>query len=141
MEIKKCSKCGETKGLDCFSKNSTKKDGLQNQCKTCNSVYGQINKETIAATKKAHHKANKERLNAISRDNHHKNKEERNATSRAYREENREIFVHYSKVEMDGFKILLPDLRVSFEIMPGKREGTVEASNVKIIPQEFKETK
>lgn len=55
-------------------------------------------------------------------------------------EENKEIFVHYSKVEMDGFKTLLPDLRVSFEISPGKRDGTIEASNVKIIPQEFKET-
>ncbi len=54
-------------------------------------------------------------------------------------EENREIFVHYSKVEMDGFKTLLPDLRVSFEISPGKREGSIEANNVKIVPQEFKD--
>jgi len=51
-------------------------------------------------------------------------------------EENREIFVHYSKVAMEGFKTLLPDLRVEFEITPGKRDGTIEAMNVKIIPKE-----
>ena len=37
-------------------------------------------------------------------------------------QENHEIFCHFSSIEMDGFKTLLPDLRVSFEIAPGKRE-------------------
>ncbi|MHA1721015.1 MAG: hypothetical protein DRO88_06920 [Promethearchaeia archaeon] len=55
-------------------------------------------------------------------------------------QENHEIFCHYSSIEMDGFKTLLPDLRVSFEVVPGKKEGSVEAKNVKIAPPEF-ETK
>ena len=50
-------------------------------------------------------------------------------------EANHEIFVHYSQVEIEGFKTLLPDLRVSFSISEGKRPGTVEAINVKILPQ------
>jgi CspA family cold shock protein len=49
-----------------------------------------------------------------------------------------EIFVHYSALEMDGFKTLLPDLKVSYEVTFGRREGSIEARNVKIIPFEFK---
>ena len=49
-------------------------------------------------------------------------------------DENHEIFVHYSQVEIEGFKTLLPDLHVSFTVSEGKRPGTVEAINVKILP-------
>ena len=52
-------------------------------------------------------------------------------------QENHELFCHYSSIEMEGFKTLLPELRVSFKIAPGKREGTVEAKNVKIAPPIF----
>lgn len=52
-------------------------------------------------------------------------------------QENHEIFVHYSQIQMEGFKTLLPDLRVQFEVVPGKKEGRVEARDVKIIPPEF----
>ncbi len=52
-------------------------------------------------------------------------------------QENHEIFCHYSSIEMEGFKTLLPELRVSFEVEPGKREGSVEAKNVKIALPEF----
>ena len=52
-------------------------------------------------------------------------------------QENHEIFCHYSSIEMDGFKTLLPELRVSFEVAPGKRDGSVEAKNVKIAPPIF----
>jgi len=49
----------------------------------------------------------------------------------------REIFVHYSSIIMEGFKTLLPQLRVEFEVAPGKKEGTIEAKNVKVIPPDF----
>jgi len=35
MESKRCSKCGEIKPVSEFSKNKSKKDGLQDWCKTC----------------------------------------------------------------------------------------------------------
>ena len=35
METKKCPKCGQEKQLDHFSKDSTKRDGLQIVCKAC----------------------------------------------------------------------------------------------------------
>lgn len=34
--MKKCSKCQQNKNLEEFNKNSSKKDGLNNQCKDCN---------------------------------------------------------------------------------------------------------
>lgn len=33
--MKRCSKCGETKALDLFSKNNREKDGLRRHCKSC----------------------------------------------------------------------------------------------------------
>ncbi|MHA1520461.1 MAG: cold-shock protein [Promethearchaeota archaeon] len=52
-------------------------------------------------------------------------------------EADHEIFVHYSHVNMSGFKTLLPDLRVKFEVVPGVKKGSVEAREVTIIPPEF----
>lgn len=51
---------------------------------------------------------------------------------------NHEIFVHYSSVVMDGFKTLLPSLRVEFDVVQGRKDGSIEAKNVKIIPPEDK---
>ena len=52
-------------------------------------------------------------------------------------EANHEIFVHYSQVNMEGFKTLLPDLHVSFAVAEGKHPGTAEAVHVKILPPRF----
>lgn len=38
-DMKKCSTCGETKTVDKFSKKSRMKDGLNSQCKSCQSDY------------------------------------------------------------------------------------------------------
>jgi len=58
---KKCGKCGEVKSANEFSKNASKKDGKQNQCKACEKSYKQANKEKIAEYHKAYHQANKEK--------------------------------------------------------------------------------
>ncbi len=51
----------------------------------------------------------------------------------AAEEEQEEIFVHWKQIEMDGFKTLLPGLKVQFEVGPGQKDDTVEAKNVKIV--------
>lgn len=51
--------------------------------------------------------------------------------------DNHEIFVHFSSVVMDGFKTLLPGLRCQFEIAEGRKQGSIEAKNVKIVPPDF----
>ncbi len=45
---------------------------------------------------------------------------------------NREIFVHYSSIDMQGYKVLLPGLRVKYEIKEGKKKGSIEATNVSV---------
>lgn len=47
-------------------------------------------------------------------------------------EEQKEIFVHYSSIIMEGFKTLLPGLKVEFDVEPGLKEDSIEAKNVKI---------
>jgi hypothetical protein len=37
--MKRCSKCGEVKSCDQFSRNATRRDGLQHNCKSCQSDY------------------------------------------------------------------------------------------------------
>ena len=39
MDGKKCTKCGEVKPLDEFSKNSRNNDGLNYRCRECDAVY------------------------------------------------------------------------------------------------------
>ena len=46
-----------------------------------------------------------------------------------------EIFVHFSAIVMEGFKTLLPGLKVEFDVEPGKKDNTVEAKNVRIKSQ------
>ena len=50
---------------------------------------------------------------------------------------NHEIFVHYSSIIMDGFRTLLPQLRVKFTVLEGQKEGSIEAKNVEVIPPDF----
>ena len=54
---KKCSKCGILQELNCFSKNKTRKDGLQGFCKTCqaNYRYLQRNKQYFIKYHKTHY--------------------------------------------------------------------------------------
>jgi len=45
MSTKYCYMCGETKPTIEFSKNKSKKDGFQDECKPCNRSYGKRGKE------------------------------------------------------------------------------------------------
>src|SRR4051812_48457382 len=43
--MRKCYKCGDLKSLECFSKNSGRKDGLSPQCKECHKVMRRVHYE------------------------------------------------------------------------------------------------
>lgn len=45
--MKKCSRCKKDKDLNLFNKNSSRKDGKQHMCKSCESEYGQENIKRI----------------------------------------------------------------------------------------------
>jgi len=72
---KKCGKCGEVKSANEFSKNASKKDGKQNQCKACEKSYKQANKEKIAEYHKSYKQANKEKIAEYHKAYHQANKE------------------------------------------------------------------
>lgn len=67
METKLCTKCGKVKSVSEFSKNSSKKDGLQSMCKECVRKYKQKhyaeNKQYYLEKAKAYREAGRERLN------------------------------------------------------------------------------
>lgn len=64
---KKCSKCNRTKILAAFSKDKTRKDGVQATCKTCVKQYRQENAEKIAEYYKQYHQENAEKLAKYSK--------------------------------------------------------------------------
>ena len=44
-----------------------------------------------------------------------------------------DVFVHFSSIQMDGFKTLDEGDRVEFEVGPGKKPGETQALNVRKI--------
>lgn len=86
--LKRCTKCGEFKTREEFSRNKNAKDGLQNQCKACNRGYAIANKERISERARKYRAANKERQAEYSRAHYIANKErvaERNAANKDHR--------------------------------------------------------
>jgi hypothetical protein len=92
--MKTCSKCGEEKSLDSFSKNRAQSDGLCGHCKPCIKEYRKSynqRKHVKEASRKAglkHYYANREKRAAENRDFHIANREAISASKKKYRAEN-----------------------------------------------------
>ena len=82
--MKTCTKCGETKPLDQFSKDRRSKDGCQLKCKSCNRAYYLANRERIAKRDEAYRKANQEKIAQRNRAYYEANRERISEQSRAY---------------------------------------------------------
>ena len=95
--MKVCSKCKELKAVELFSKNRTKKHGLQNQCKSCMKAAAAVNKEYIRAAQKEYYEANKEKLLGNMKVYYASNKEKFNASSKAWKKANREKVSAYNR--------------------------------------------
>lgn len=67
-EEKRCPKCGDTKPVAAFSRDKTRKDGLQTRCKTCdvtaNAAWQRANPEKVKAKHAAWGQANPEKIKA-----------------------------------------------------------------------------
>jgi len=109
-QSKPCTKCKETKPVDCFSTRVASKDNLSPRCKLCSSAYDAVyyaahseriiarthayeksNTEKIANTKRAYQKKHKARLNAISRSRYEANKASATVYSSAYKKAHPEV--------------------------------------------------
>jgi 5-methylcytosine-specific restriction endonuclease McrA len=96
-QSKLCTKCGETKALADFSKNSTTKDGLQKQCKACNRAYQEANRERISARDKARRLVDGDKMRAQSRANWAKHRDKRISYMRNRYQERREEYQTYNR--------------------------------------------
>lgn len=83
-----CVKCQEYKTSNEFSKNKTKKDGLNNYCKACQKKYREKNKEKNHQYQKEYRKNNSQRLQINNKKYREKNKNKIQKRDREYRRKN-----------------------------------------------------
>lgn len=111
---KVCSKCKETKSIECFGNSSSTKDGLHAWCKECvknhNKNYRAKNREEIKESKKRYREEHKERISEHEREYYQKNKEKIKQKSKNYRKENREYVKEYNKKYHEENKEKLKEL-------------------------------
>lgn len=95
--MKTCSKCGETKSLKDFGKDSARKDGLRAYCRMCNSKSAQEwyrkNPEKAAQTSKAYAQKTFSRRKEYSRQWQMHNKEHLREYNKLKHLENRETII------------------------------------------------
>ena len=103
METQKCIKCLESKNIEQFCKDKSKKNGRNNRCRQCASEYkaihysinqdkikahrSQWNKETGYSAK--HYRQNKEKIKKINAEYYQKNKDKRIEYTKQYYAENK----------------------------------------------------
>ena len=78
---KKCTKCGEVKGLEYFAKNSKGKHGVRGRCKDCGKGY---NKSYYQEYKRKWAKENKEYKKEYKRKHYQENKERYKECNKEY---------------------------------------------------------
>lgn len=88
--LKRCSKCGEWKSPDLFSKDRSRKDGLNVHCKACNAIYRAQNADSIREFKRRWEAENRERLREHKRNYDEANREKVRDRQRRYRADNLE---------------------------------------------------
>ena len=78
METKRCTKCGEVKGLEEFHRTSRTKSGAVAACKVCRlahaKVYWEVQKKSISARTVARRANNIDLENKRKRDYYHKHR-------------------------------------------------------------------
>lgn len=103
MQTKICTKCKEPKTIDCFSKNKSKKDGLQHLCKACIKKNNIKDKEKIRKRNQKWNKNNPERKKELSvawrAENQVSIKENRRIWNKEHNQEIREYY--NNKLETD----------------------------------------
>ncbi len=100
-EIKKtkvCTKCKKLKYFVEFYKDKSKKDELQNRCKTCTKDYSIEHKKEICKRVQRYNLAQKERIDIYKKQYYIENKEEIKIKKRKYYEANKTKINNISKV-------------------------------------------
>ena len=97
MKSKKCSKCGEVKTVDCFSKDKGKKDGLMSNCKECIKKYRQENKNEILKKRKKRYQKNKQKALEWQKKHYQENRKKTLERVKKYYQKNKKKRREYIK--------------------------------------------
>lgn len=89
---KNCKKCNQVKPVDCFSKRSQMKDGLEHVCKSCIAAKNQNDKEKNAVRHKKYREANKQKVRQATLNWQINNPESYKRSKNKWRLENPEKF-------------------------------------------------
>lgn len=93
MSGKRCTGCGEVKGVESFSRDRSRKDGLQPRCKTCKRRHYEENREAVLERQHRYREKNHEAVLGRQRRYYEENREAALEYHRRYREENREAIL------------------------------------------------
>ena len=88
--FKQCSKCGEIKHINRFSKSKKGKYGVSKRCKECDKIYREENKEFILLKQKEWRDNNKEYIKEKNKQYYEEYKEELKEKNKQYYEEHKE---------------------------------------------------
>ncbi len=105
-DTKKCTKCGEEKPatLEFFARDKKGKRGIRSQCKDCDKLYREKNKEKIKEGKKLYRENNKEKVKEREKLRYENNKEKILECHKLYRENNPEKIKEISKLYYENNK-------------------------------------
>lgn len=100
--MKKCYKCKEEKQLQEFSKDKSKKDGLNSACKVCSKVmvqsYHKQNREKVKSSRKIYNEKNRDKNREYWESYYTLNKEALLGKASKWYQENKEDYLEYRKV-------------------------------------------
>lgn len=107
VKMKKCTKCGIEKELECFSKRKDAKDGYRGHCKECRRLFKQQfyqdNKEQITVRDKQYRQDNKEQISFKRRQYRLANPEKFTMKNKRYYLKNKErINIHNKQYKLDN---------------------------------------
>ena len=111
MSRKKCTGCGDVKDYAEFSRDKTKKDGLQCRCKSCNRRYREEHRERLRECNRRYYRENREALRECSRRYNEENREAVLERNRRYREEHRERLREYHRRYNEEHREVLTEVK------------------------------
>ena len=92
--LKKCSKCGEVKGVEDYRKDNQKSDGLYSSCRLCVSIayknYYIINSHKVRELSLLYNSNNRLKVQLSTKKYRNKNKDRLNELQKKYRMENKD---------------------------------------------------
>ena len=97
MSGKRCPGCGSVKLAEFFSRNKSRKDGLQSQCKDCARLWREENREAVIEGRRRYRKENLEAERERQRRYYEENLEAERERNRRYYEETSEASLEYSR--------------------------------------------